>query len=321
MNTPAADQSFSIVNARLVMPDQIIDGGTLVVRQGRIVSAGLALTVAPTEYPTIDADGKYLVPGFVDIHVHGGAGSDFMDGTREAFQTVLSSHLRHGTTSVVPTNTVGRHERIMQFLSLVRDFKAIGGDAGNGMPRVPGCHLYGPYFAEEKIGCHPHDARPPTEAEYQQYLSYADCMLLATCAPELLRFPLKMLGVDRVALVTDCSRAMDMPPGEYVFGPHDGGEAFYNDGTVGLTPDRKGLASSVRGMDFMVRQMVQSAGVDLITAVRMASLTPATILGVENDIGSLAPGKCADFLMLDATLQVRHVWVGGKEWENLKAGE
>src|SRR5690606_22401934 len=132
---------------------------------GRIVSAGLALTVAPTEYPTIDAGGMYLLPGFVDIHIHGGDGADFMDGTPEAFQTVLRSHLRHGTTSVVPTNAVGEFDRIMQFLALVRQFKEIGGDAANGLPRVPGCHLYGPYFAEEKIGCHPHDVRPPTEAE------------------------------------------------------------------------------------------------------------------------------------------------------------
>ena len=396
--------SLRIINARLVMPDKIIDGGTVVVRDGRIASAGVAVALAPADGPILDAGGAYIAPGFVDIHVHGGAGSDFMDATPQAFETAIRCHIRHGTTSIVPTYTVGKHERIIAFLGWVCRFKAEGPDARRGLSRVLGSHLYGPYFAEEKVGCHPHDCRPPTEAEYRQYLSYADSMLLATCAPELpgaigfyhaarelgvrlnaghsnatwtemqaaydagvrhvdhffcamsnyvstrsrvgtpmqggmleyvlasddmtteliadgrhlspelLRFPLKMLGAQRVALVTDCSRALDMPPDTYIFGPNDGGgEAFYSDGAVGLTLDRKGLASSVRGMDFMIRQMVQGAGVDLETAVRMASLTPAKVLGVEADIGSLTPGKFADLVMLDADLSVQRVWVDGVE--------
>ena len=130
-------------------------------------------------------------------------------------------------------------------------------------------------------------------------------------APDLLRFALAMKGADRLALVTDCSRALDMPPGEYTFGPVDGGETFYSDGTVGLTVDRKGLASSVRGMDFMVRHLHQSAGVDLPTAVRMASLTPAKILGLDDTVGSLAVGKKADVVLLDNDLRVREVFFEG----------
>ncbi|QOV88262.1 N-acetylglucosamine-6-phosphate deacetylase [Humisphaera borealis] len=404
MQPDTTANSIRIINARLVMSDKVVDGGTVTVRDGRITSAGLAGASPPADAPIVDAGGAYIAPGFVDIHVHGGAGSDFMDGTSEAFEATIRCHLRHGTTSIVPTNTVGKHDRIMRFLELVRRFKASGPDAVRGLGRVVGSHLYGPYFAEEKIGCHPHDCRPPTEAEYRQYLSFADSMLLATCAPELpgaigfyqaaralgvrlnaghsnatwtemqsayeagvrhvdhffcamsnyvstrnrvgtpmqggmleyvlasddmtteliadgrhlspelLRFPLKMLGVERVALVTDCSRALDMPPGNYVFGPTDGGgEDFYSDGSVGVTLDRKGLASSVRGMDFMIRQMVREAGIDLPVAVQMASLTPARILGLEGDIGSLAPGKFADLVMLDSELNVQRVWVQGVE--------
>ena len=113
--------------------------------------------------------------------------------------------------------------------------------------------------------------------------------------------------------MTDCSRALDQPPGLYTFGPLDGGETFYNDGGVGLLPDSENLASSVRGMDFMVRHMHQRAGVDLFTAVRMASLTPATILGRQGDVGSLEAGKHADFLILNDQLEIRRVFVGGEE--------
>jgi len=123
---------------------------------------------------------------------------------------------------------------------------------------------------------------------------------------------LTMKGVDHTALVTDCMRALDLPPGEYTFGPLDGGEVVYSDGTVGLMPDRSGLASSVRGMDFMVRHMHHAVGIDLPTAVRMATLTPAKILGLDREIGSLDAGKRADLVLLDAGLNVTSVYVGGE---------
>jgi len=107
-------------------------------------------------------------------------------------------------------------------------------------------------------------------------------------------------------------RALDQPPGMYTFGPLDGGEPFYSDGSVGLLPDSPNLASSVRGMDFMVRHMHRQVGLELPAAVRMASLTPATIIGLQDDLGSLTPGKRADLLFLDAGLEIRRVFVDGE---------
>ena len=138
-------------------------------------------------------------------------------------------------------------------------------------------------------------------------------------SPELLRFVAKWKGPGRTALVTDCSRALDCAPGLYVFGPKDEGETFYSDGGVGLMPDSASLASSVRGMDFMVRHMHQSAGVDLPAAVRMASLTPASILGRDREMGSLEAGKLADFVVLDEALAVRKVFVAGEEVAGIPA--
>src|SRR4029453_11525390 len=344
------------------------------------------------------AGGQMVGPGFVDIHVHGGDNADFMDATSDAFETVVRAHTRHGTTTIVPTSTVARHEQTLAFLQSTRDLKRRGPQPSLGLGRVAGAHLYGPYFNEEKVGCHPKDpARPPTPAETGQYLEFSDVMLTATCAPELpgaagfyraaaskgvrlnaghsnatwgemaaanelglrhvdhlycamssvsslrercgtpmqasmlefvlatsdmtpeiiadgaplapelLRFVVTVKGAGKTALVTDCSRALDQPPGMYTFGPLDGGEPFYSDGSVGLLPDSPNLASSVRGMDFMVRHMHQQAGLDLPTAVRMASLTPATIVGVQDEIGSLSAGKRADLLLLDAGLEVRPV--------------
>ena len=84
-----------------------------------------------------------------------------------------------------------------------------------------------------------------------------------------------------------------------------------SDGEVGWTADRSALASSVRGMDFMVRHMHQVVGLDLAQAVRMATLTPAKILGVDRSLGSLEVGKQADLVLLDQQLEVRGVWMNG----------
>jgi N-acetylglucosamine-6-phosphate deacetylase len=103
-----------------------------------------------------------------------------------------------------------------------------------------------------------------------------------------------------------------MPEGEYLFGPLDGGEPFLNRDGVGVMPDGKALASSVRGMDHMVRTFQQMTGIPLPEVVRMASLTPARILGLERELGSLGAGKWADLLILDQELNVRQVYVGGQ---------
>ena len=401
-------REWRLVNATVVLPDRLIPGGAIHVCGPMIEAVGRAEDLAPFAGEVVDAGGAYAAPGFVDIHVHGGGGADFMDGTAAAFRAAIAAHTRHGTTSIVPTTPVARHAQTMRFFEVCRYLRQQGAKpAGGEAPaaRVVGAHLYGPYFSEEKVGCHPKDsARPPTPAEYEQYLAYAGdgTLLVATCAPELpgaadfyraardrgvrlnaghsnaswdemaaayhlgvrhvdhffcamsnyvslrsrfgapmrggmmefvlaaedmtteviadgrhlapelLRFVLKMKGADRAALVTDCMRALDMPPGEYTFGPLDGGEPIYSDGAVGLMPDRQGLASSVRGMDFMVRHMHRVAGVDLPTAVRMASLTPAKILGLDAEVGSLETGKRADLLLLDGGLNVAGVWVGGR---------
>ena len=395
-------RTFRIVNATLILPDRVIPGGAIDVVEGRIRALGPRPELGAWSGAAIDAAGGYVAPGFVDIHVHGGDNADFMDGTVEAFETVVGAHTRHGTTSIVPTSTVARHEQTLAFLQNTRSLRVRGPEPQRGLCRVVGAHLYGPYFNEEKVGCHPKDpARPPTQVEYDQYLEFADVLLTATCAPELpgaadfyraaaskgvrlnaghsnatwtemaaaydlglrhvdhlycamssvsslrercgtpmqasmlefvlatadmtteviadgrhlspelLRFVVLVKGPERTALVTDCSRALDQPPGMYTFGPLEGGEAFYNDGSVGLLPDSANLASSVRGMDFMVRHMHQQVGVDLPAAVRMATLTPATIIGLQDETGSLAIGKRADLLLLDGGLNVTSVFVDG----------
>jgi N-acetylglucosamine-6-phosphate deacetylase len=129
---------------------------------------------------------------------------------------------------------------------------------------------------------------------------------------ELLLLAYKVKGPDRLALVTDCNRALDMPDGEYVFGPREGGERIVRRDGVGIMPDGTALASGAVGLDHGVRTFHRLTGAALPEVVRMASLTPARIAGLEGELGSIAPGKRADLVVLDGALELRAVYVGGQ---------
>ncbi len=129
---------------------------------------------------------------------------------------------------------------------------------------------------------------------------------------DLLLLALKIKGPDRLALVTDCNRAMDMPDGRYLIGPLDGGEPMDRRDDVGIMPSGTGLASSVQGMDHMVRTFAAMTGRPIWEVVRMASLTPARIAGRDREIGSLDVGKRGDVLVLDKALGVREVYIDGQ---------
>src|SRR5581483_6709326 len=91
----------------IVPEDRLLPNGQVEVHGNRIVGVHASSSpVAGSISQRIDLAGGYLVPGYVDLHVHGGGGSDFMDGTEAAFQTICQAHARHGTTSLLPTTTV-----------------------------------------------------------------------------------------------------------------------------------------------------------------------------------------------------------------------
>jgi len=129
----------------------------------------------------------------------------------------------------------------------------------------------------------------------------------------LMNFAFQAKKAERLCLVTDANRALDMPPGRYRFGPQDTGAWFESDGKVGFVPGQ-GLASSVVGMDTMVRTMLRSTSANLAQVMRMASLTPAERAGIAEQTGSLEVGKRADLLLLSAELEVERVFIAGEEY-------
>lgn len=390
-----------------ILADRLVPDAVVLCRAGKIAAVGPAEQVrVPRDAIVVDARGGYLSPGFVDIHVHGGDGADYMDGTAEAVRTANRAHARHGTTSIFPTTTTGTPAQLDAMLDACGDVQRTW-TAADGA-RVAGVHFYGPYFAEDKVGCHPKSGRrDPLAAEYRRYfqrgiIKVATCAAelpgaegffrmaarrgcLVTCghsnaswtemarafragmrhvdhfwcamssvpamrarfgppmqasmaefvlaqremsteviadgehlAPELLRFAYALKGADRLCLVTDANRALGLPPGEYLFGPEAQGAKFISDGKVGRMPEG-GLASSIMGMDTMVRTMARATGAPLPDVIRMATLTPAERAGVAQGVGSLAKGKLADVLVLDRKLAVKRVFIGGVEHPRLRA--
>jgi N-acetylglucosamine-6-phosphate deacetylase len=144
---------------------------------------------------------------------------------------------------------------------------------------------------------------------------------LCHLSPELLAFAFRMKGVERLCLVTDSSRALGMPPGQYRLGPTDSGAPFISNGRVGYQPSPASLASTVVGMDVMVRNMAATSGASLWETVRMASLTPAERVRMQDGFGSLERGKQADVLILDEELTVRRVFISGTEFERAASSQ
>jgi N-acetylglucosamine-6-phosphate deacetylase len=107
-------------------------------------------------------------------------------------------------------------------------------------------------------------------------------------------------------------RAAGMPPGDSILGSkHNGLKVIVEDGVAKL-PDRTSFAGSVATCDRLVRNMINMADVPLLEAVKMASLTPANILGISSSKGSLIKGKDADIVIFDEDIRVSTTIVGGK---------
>ena len=170
-------------NARIVTPTGIASGEVLT-RDGHIaaVARGILPGGRSDGVRVIDAEGRYLSPGFIDVHTHGAGGADFMDGSLEAIYTACQAHLKHGTTSIVPTTITSTRESLMDFVDLFNQAELYR----QGHPEILGLHLEGPYFAMEQRGAQdPKYMRPPQPDEYEEVLRRTDRVIRWSFAIEL----------------------------------------------------------------------------------------------------------------------------------------
>ena len=131
----------------------------------------------------LDFTGKYVTPGFIDMHVHGGNGADFCKADPEKVAVATDFHLRHGTTTIVPTVTSVTFEAMCQAMENIRACIKEGFQQAN----IAGIHLEGPYFSPKQCGAqNPDKLTAPIKAEYMALLeNYGDLIKRWSYAPEL----------------------------------------------------------------------------------------------------------------------------------------
>ena len=383
-----------IHNGKIITPSRIIPSGSLLITDG-LITAISEYEIQVSDAERIDAKGKYIAPGFIDIHIHGGGGHDFMDGTATAFIAIAATHLKYGTTAMMPTTLTSTRNNLLDTLKVYEDIskKEIPGAQFTGM------HLEGPYFAMNQKGAQdPRYIKNPDPAEYKEILAKTSCIKRWSAAPELegalefgrymlkngilpalahtdaiyeevlegfdngftlathlysamtgvnrrnglryagaveaaylidemdveliadgvhlppalLKLAYKIKGPDRIALITDAMRGAGMPEGDSILGSLENGIKVIIEDGVAKLPDRSAFAGSVATADRLVRNMIQLADVSMVDAVKMMTATPARIIGIDKQKGSLVVGKAADIVIFDESINIDKTIIAGK---------
>ncbi len=373
----------------LILPDRILYGGRITCRDGVIEKI--------EENVEKSAALPYILPGLVDIHNHGGMGSDYMDATDEAFDTITAHLTSHGVTASQATTASAPVEHILRFLAFYRD-RTARYEEGSGC-RFVGAHIEGPYISFAKKGAHPAHTLLTAEDGYDWILENKDIIGEVTVAPELpgMQKMIKDLtaagivisgghddgepedifeavangmshcthiycamstlhktgierktglceyamthseitaemiadnhhvppilakmiynakGPEKLCMVSDAIAPAGLPESTemYSLGSEGGTKVFVENG-IAVVEDRSCYAGSVQPLDSMIRNVVFDAGIPLVDAVRMASLTPAEVIGIDGECGSIALGKRADLCFMDSGLNVVKTVVAGK---------
>ena len=381
----------AIINANIITPLEIIKKSAVLIDGGKIRKILKNGEKIPEGAELIDAKGKILCPGFIDLHLQGGGGADVIEDTFEAINCVSSTHMKYGTTSFLATTNTGlrrggrsKNEEFLHLKPIVQAIKN-----GTDGAQILGIHIEGPFINPERKGMIRGDyVRKPDLQELRKIIKICGGKLkMMTIAPELrgnlvlirelvkggiiaslghtnatyeeamkgieagishathmfnamsglhhrepaaanacldsnisiqliadfvhvhpavVKLVLKVKGPDKVALITDAIMAVGMPDGVY--------EASSQKINVknGIARRKDGvLAGSTFPLNRMVRSMV-SLGFSLQDAIKMASLTPAKILKMENKKGIIKEGMDADLILIDENINVYMAMIRGK---------
>ena len=168
-----------IINGKIHTPQGWLKNGSVIISDNKI------LEVSNCDLPVVgakmvDARGMYIVPGGVEIHVHGGGGRDFMEGTEDAFRTAVDAHMQHGTTSIFPTLSSSSIPMIKAAAATTEKLMA-----EKDSP-VLGLHLEGHYFNMKMAGGQiPEYIKNPDPNEYIPLLEETNCIKRWDASPEL----------------------------------------------------------------------------------------------------------------------------------------
>jgi len=368
-----------LAGARVVLPTGTVDDGRVIVDGARIADT------APPQAETVDLAGHWVVPGFVDIHNHGGGGASFAGGTAEEILAGVETHRRHGTTTVVASAVTGELDFLARHAGMLAEL-AQQGD-------IVGIHFEGPFISPCRKGAHDEQLlRDPDPAEVRKLVDaahgHAKMMTLATelpggldsvrllvehgviaavghtdatyeqtvqaidagatvathlfnamppvghrapgpitallederitvelindgthLHPAALQLAFHHAGAARVAFITDAMDAAGFGDGRYRLGPLD---VEVTDGVARLV-EGGSIAGSTLTLDRAFKRAVTVDRLPVGDVVAAISANPARLLGLDDRIGSLEPGKDADLVVLDDAFDLVGVMRRG-EW-------
>ena len=335
----------------------------------------------------IDLEGKKVIPGLIDVHIHGAMGADFSDGDPEGLRNMARYLLKEGITSFTPASMTLPYE-ILE--SAFKTGKALADENPADCARIMGVHMEGPYFSEKKKGAQngAYLKTPDLEGFKALYQACEGFVRIVDVAPELpgavefvkgakelctvsiahtdsdydhakaavdagvthlthlynampgihhrtpgvipaaaeneavraelicdgihihpasVRLAFQLFGGDRMILISDALRCCGMPNGQYELG----GQTVYLEGGVGRLADGT-IAGAVTNLFEGMRRCI-SFGIQETDAIRAATINPAKAIGADDVIGSIEPGKYADFVVCSKDYSEKRVFRGGIE--------
>jgi len=175
-----------VVNARVLTPAGTIEQGYVRVKDGKISAIGAVAELdggSSSDLERIDAQGAWLIPGFVDVHVHGGANHDFMDANADGIREITKFHASNGTTSMLATTLTAPREELTAVVEVAADYMS------KPMPyaKLVGVHLEGPFVSVKWKGAqNPAYILPPQTEWLEEWVNrFPGIIKLQTLAPEL----------------------------------------------------------------------------------------------------------------------------------------
>jgi N-acetylglucosamine-6-phosphate deacetylase len=384
-------QRFALVNGKVILPERVSEGLAVIVENTQI-SGVTPMGDLGADLPRVDAGGRFISPGLIDIHTHGADGHDYTEATAEVFEAITRAQACQGITTLLATLGTAPLDDMLKAIAFAGEWME-GSHAG---AVVAGVHLEGPYFSSEQKGAQdPNSIRTPQDGSADALLEHPQWVKIVSFAPELpgavpfthrlvklgivaaaghsaaqdwqvqevmkaglthtihiwssqsstiregpwrkpgllettlisdnltaemisdnrhlpptlMKLAYKCKGPDRLCVISDSIEGAGLPEGTKI---HSIGIDYEISNGVGILLDRTSFAGSVTLINKMIPILTGEVGIPLAEAVRMASLTPARVIGVQDRKGSLSAGKDADIAIFEPDFSPWKVMIGGR---------
>jgi len=179
----------AVLAGRAFTPSEEISDAIILIEDGRILAIGRQGEMAiPPAARRLDRRGFTVIPGFVDVHIHGAGGCDVMEATPEALETITGTVARRGTTSLVATTVTASQEHTCKAAKAVSEWMQTAGRIfGAPQAEILGVHFEGPFINAARRGVHPPEwIVPPSTSVFERFLAAANgATRIVTLAPEL----------------------------------------------------------------------------------------------------------------------------------------